>query len=128
VGELFLCLRVITVNPAIITIDNPGQEDCIITVPLLDPSQNCIRLNTLLQIKGHKNQHFHPVRCNFVHRLPVYTSTIIYCCIMLLQLLYRWQQQSLKLWIQSHMKLNHLCKGVLHILPLTFSQTFLVCI
>jgi hypothetical protein len=29
-GGLLLYLRVITVNPAPITSDNPGQEDCII--------------------------------------------------------------------------------------------------
>jgi hypothetical protein len=45
-----------------------------------------------------KNQHFHPAACNLVHWLPRYASTIIYRCIALLQLLYRWQHQSLKLW------------------------------
>jgi hypothetical protein len=29
-GGLLLCLRVITVNPALITSDNPGQEGCIV--------------------------------------------------------------------------------------------------
>jgi hypothetical protein len=27
---LLLCLRVITVNPALVTSDNPGQEGCIV--------------------------------------------------------------------------------------------------
>jgi hypothetical protein len=29
-GGLLLCLRAITINPALITSDNPGQEGCII--------------------------------------------------------------------------------------------------
>jgi hypothetical protein len=29
-GELFFCLRVITVNTALVTSDNPGQEECIV--------------------------------------------------------------------------------------------------
>jgi hypothetical protein len=36
---------------------------------------------------------------NFAHWLPRCASTTVYCCIALLQLLYRWQQQSRKLWI-----------------------------
>jgi hypothetical protein len=44
-----------------------------------------------------KNQHVHPSAWNVVHWLPRYASTIIYCCIALLQLLYRWQYQSQKL-------------------------------
>jgi hypothetical protein len=49
-----------------------------------------------------KNQHIHPTESNFVHRFPRYSSTIIYRCIALLQLLYRWQHQSLKFWIPVH--------------------------
>jgi hypothetical protein len=55
--------------------------------------------STQLHIKGHKNQHIHSAVWNFVHRLPRYASTIICLFIMLLQLLYRWQQQPQKLWI-----------------------------
>jgi hypothetical protein len=51
---LLLCLRAVTINPALITSDNPEHEGCIITLPLLDPSQNHIRLGTGLQIKEHK--------------------------------------------------------------------------
>jgi hypothetical protein len=68
-------------------------------VPLLDPMQNHIRLDTRLQIKGHKNQHIHAAAWNRLHWLPQYGSTVIYCCITLLQLLHRWQHQSQKLWI-----------------------------
>jgi hypothetical protein len=34
---LLVCLRDITLNPALVTSDNPGQEGCILTVPLSDP-------------------------------------------------------------------------------------------
>jgi hypothetical protein len=113
-GGLLLCLRAITVSPALVTSDNPGQG-CIIggdlmklladvnTLLLLiscqNPGRNRVRPDTWLQIKGCKNQHVHPAAWNFVHWLPRYAGIIIYCCIMLLQLLYRWQYQSLKLWI-----------------------------
>jgi hypothetical protein len=49
--------------------------------------------------KDVKNQDFHPAAWNFVHCLPIYASTIVHRCIVLLQLLYRWQHQSRKLWI-----------------------------
>jgi hypothetical protein len=39
-GGLLLCVRVIITNPALITSDNPGQEGCIVAIPLLDPSRN----------------------------------------------------------------------------------------
>jgi hypothetical protein len=68
-------------------------------VPLSDPSRNRIRRGTRLQIKGRKNQHVHPAAWNCVPWLPRYTNTIIYRCIVLLQLLHRWQNQSRKLWI-----------------------------
>jgi hypothetical protein len=29
-GGMLLCLRAITVNPALVTSDNPGQEGCIV--------------------------------------------------------------------------------------------------
>jgi hypothetical protein len=46
-----------------------------------------------------KNHHVHLTTWNFVHWLPRYASTITYFCIALLQLLYRQQHQSRKLWI-----------------------------
>jgi hypothetical protein len=61
-------------------------------VYLLDPSWNCMRPDTRLQGIGHKWLS-HPSRC------LRYASTIIYCCIALLQLLYKWQHQSWKLWL-----------------------------
>jgi hypothetical protein len=67
---------------------------------LSDKSWNCIRPDTRLQLKGRKNQYFHPAAWHFVHWFPRYASTIIYRFIALLQLLYRWQHQSQKLWIQ----------------------------
>jgi hypothetical protein len=46
-----------------------------------------------------ENQNFHPTAWNFVHWLPRYSNAIIYSCIALVQLLYRRQHQSRKLWI-----------------------------
>jgi hypothetical protein len=64
-----------------------------------DLSQNRISPDTQLQIKGHKKS-IHPPSCiNVVHLLPTYANTISYCCITLLQVLYRRQHQSRKLWI-----------------------------
>jgi hypothetical protein len=51
------------------------------------------------QIKGSKNQYFHPAAWNSVHWLPMYANTTIYCCIAVLQLLYRWHKLSRKLSI-----------------------------
>jgi hypothetical protein len=65
----------------------------------VDQSQNCTRPDIRLKIKGRTNQHVHPAAWNFVHWLPRYASTTIYRCIALLQLLYRWQHQSWKLWM-----------------------------
>jgi hypothetical protein len=48
--------------------------------------------------KDLKNQKFRI----FLHRLPRYASIIIYCCIVLLQLLYIFQHQSRKLRIPHH--------------------------
>jgi hypothetical protein len=67
-------------------------------VPLSDPSQNCIGLDTRLQIKGRKNCHIHLAAWNVVHWLPRYASTIVYHCIVL-QPLYRWQHKPQTLWI-----------------------------
>jgi hypothetical protein len=72
---------------------------------LSDPSRNRIRSNTRLQMKGRNNQHFHWAAWNVVHWLPRYASTTIYRCIALLQLLYRWQHQSRKLWMPPRMVL-----------------------
>jgi hypothetical protein len=94
--------RFLTSNSALITSDNPGKERCIVAVPLSDPSWNCIRSNTWLQIKGHKNQHVHPAAWNVLHLLRRYDNTIIYCFIALLELLYRWHHKSQKLWIPPH--------------------------
>jgi hypothetical protein len=76
-------------------------------LPLSDPSRNRIKPDTRLQIKGRKNHHVHPAAWNVVHWLPGYVSTIIYRCIALLQLLYKWQHQSRKLWtplVNPHLK------------------------
>jgi hypothetical protein len=67
--------------------------------------QNRIRPDTWLKIKGRFfNQYAHPAAWNFVHWLQQYASTIIYHSISLLQLLYRWQHQSRKLWIPHGLK------------------------
>jgi hypothetical protein len=50
-----------------------------------------------------KKSAHHPAAWNYVHWLPRYASTFMYCCIAPLQLLYRWQHQSLKLWIPPRM-------------------------
>jgi hypothetical protein len=80
------------------------SEICVTldAVPLSDLSWNGVMLDTWLQIKWWKNQHVHPAVWNFVCWLPRYASTIIYHCIALIQLLYRWQHQSWKLWITPH--------------------------
>jgi hypothetical protein len=60
-------------------------------------SQICIHSS---KYKNTKNQHIHPAMWNVAHRLPVYACTITDHCIALLQLLHKWQHQSMKLWIQ----------------------------
>jgi hypothetical protein len=70
-----------------------------VVVALSDSLRNGIRPDARLQIKGRKNQHFPPDAWNSVRWLPRYASTIIYRCIALLQLRYRSQHQSRKLWI-----------------------------
>jgi hypothetical protein len=52
--------------------------------------------------KDIKNYHVHPAACNLIHWLPRYASIIIYSCIMIIQLLYRWQHQYRKLWILAY--------------------------
>jgi hypothetical protein len=62
------------------------------------------------QLKGSKYQHIHLAAWNFVHWLQRGASTIIHCCLALLQLRDRWQHQPRKLWIPSriHSWLNKL--------------------
>jgi hypothetical protein len=62
-----------------------------VAVPLSDPLRKRIRQDTELQ-------YVHPATLNFVHRLRKHANTTIYRCIALLQLLYRWQYQSRKVW------------------------------
>jgi hypothetical protein len=79
-------------------------------VPLSDTSWNCVRPDTRLQIKGRKkNRHVHPSAWNLVHWLPRHASAIIYSCIALIQLLYRWHHQSRKLWIPT--RIDGKCKS-----------------
>jgi hypothetical protein len=63
----------------------------------------------LFLVKKHKES-ARPPSCGkfhtLIHRLPRYTSTIIYHCITLLQLLWRWQHQSQKLWIPKVQYVN----------------------
>jgi hypothetical protein len=49
-------------------------------------------------------QHIQSAAWDVVHWLPRYASAIIYRCIALLQLLYRWQNQSRKLWTPARNK------------------------
>jgi hypothetical protein len=67
--------------------------------------------HTQLQIKGRKNQHIHAAVWNFVNWLPRYDSTCMYRCIALLQLPWRWQHLSLKLWMTVVCLLLY---GILH--------------
>jgi hypothetical protein len=68
-------------------------------ISLSDPSRNHTRPDIRLQIKRSKNQHIYPAAENIVHWHSICATTIIYCWIALLQLLYRWQHHFLKLWI-----------------------------
>jgi hypothetical protein len=54
IGGLLFCIRTITLNPALVTSDNLGQEAIwwISSQMLTDPSRNCVRPDTPLQIKG----------------------------------------------------------------------------
>jgi hypothetical protein len=85
-GGLLLCLRVITVSPALITSDNTGQEGCIVrgdltefladvnTLLLLiscqNPGRNHIRPDTRLQIKGRKKSARSPCCMKFCTLTP----------------------------------------------------------
>jgi hypothetical protein len=89
-------------------------------IPLLDPSRDGIRSDTRLQIKWYKTW-------NFEHWLARYGSTTINRCFALLQLLYRWQHQSKKLWIPARgwkIKFSEL-KGRKHFENLTSSDFLL---
>jgi hypothetical protein len=54
------------------------------------------------EIKGLKKSARPPSCVKFIHWLPRYASAIIYHWIALLQLLYRWQHPSQKLWKPTH--------------------------
>jgi hypothetical protein len=60
---------------------------------------HCIRPDTWLHIKRCKKLECQPSCESLYADFPRYANTIIYCCIMLLHLLYRWQHQSGKLQI-----------------------------
>jgi hypothetical protein len=100
----FLCTAHAYLNYAMVSVVL-FSEICtkLYAVPLSEASRNRIRPDTRLQIKGRKNQHVLPAIWKFVHWLARYVSNIIYCCITLLQLMYRWQHQSRKLWIPPRM-------------------------
>jgi hypothetical protein len=55
-GGLLLCLRIIIVNPALVTSDNPGQEGCIIGGDLMKLLADIDTLLLLIscQNPGHK--------------------------------------------------------------------------
>jgi hypothetical protein len=59
--------------------------------------------------KDVKNQNVHPSAWNFAHWIPRYASIVIYRCIALLQLLYRWQHQFQKLRIPPRMLHKYQC-------------------
>jgi hypothetical protein len=70
-GGLLLCLRVITVNPALVTSANPGQKVCIVddllklladvdTLLLLISRQKSQQARYTTPNKREKNQHMHP--------------------------------------------------------------------
>jgi hypothetical protein len=66
---------------------------------LLDPSRNSIGPDTRLQIRRPVKSASPPTAWNFVNWFQRCVTAIIYRCIALLQLLYRWQHQSRKSWI-----------------------------
>jgi hypothetical protein len=79
-------------------------------VSMSDPLQNHTRPDTRLLIKG-QNSARSPSCMKFCTLTPEICSTIIYCLIATLQLLYRWQRQSRKLWtplVISAFSLNRL--------------------
>jgi hypothetical protein len=71
-------------------------------VPVSDQSQNRIRPHTELKIKGRYKLSRPPSCMKLCTLTQGMLVLIIYRCIALLQLLYRWQHQSLKLQIPSH--------------------------
>jgi hypothetical protein len=76
------------------------------TVPFSGPMWNPIRPVTRLQRKLFKKISTSTQLWNCVHWHPIYASTIIFCRIALVQLLYRWQHQSRKLWISPLRRVN----------------------
>jgi hypothetical protein len=85
-GGLLLCLRVITINPALITSDNPGQEGCIargsltklladinmllLLISCQNSGRNRIRPDTQLQIKRRKKSACPPCCIKFCPLTP----------------------------------------------------------
>jgi hypothetical protein len=112
-GGLLLCPRVITVNEA------ARQKGCIVGghmmkfLQMSDPSWSHIRPDTQLQIKEHKKS-THICSCTKFYVLtPKMSITVMYHCIALLQLLYRWQYPSWKLWMYI-VSLPAECKCEIH--------------
>jgi hypothetical protein len=106
-GGLLHCLRVITVNPVLITrkvvwleVIWRSSSQTLTHCSFWSAVRNRIRPDSRRQIKGHKESADPPALAalNFVSWLPRYASTAIYHCSTLLQLLYRWQHQYRKLW------------------------------
>jgi hypothetical protein len=64
--------------------------------------ENRHRPRTRLQINMFENCTCPPTTCNLAHWLTRHGSPTIYQCFALPQLLYRWQHQSGKFWIPSH--------------------------
>jgi hypothetical protein len=103
-GGLLLCFSVTTINQTIIISDNSGQEGCIVggnMAKLVTDNESCCfwsvlrtcsRPDKLLQIKGRKELRTSNQLCG-IHTCTS-TPKITYHCIVLLQLLYRWQHQS----------------------------------
>jgi hypothetical protein len=73
-------VRVITINPALVTSDNPGQEGCIVIQNMMHIRWSFVRSiakshqarYTTPNKKDVKNQHVHPAAWYFVHWLPRY--------------------------------------------------------
>jgi hypothetical protein len=111
-GGLLLCLRVIAINPFVVASDNAshfsqdlGKIRCTLAVLLPNPLGKCTIPDTWLHRKDVNYQHVCPAAWNFVHWLPRYDSILI-CCYIMLQLLYRWQHQSQNIWI-PHLRITH---------------------
>jgi hypothetical protein len=52
-GGLLLCVRIITINPALITSDNPGQEGCIVGANLTNLLADGDMLLLLISCENH---------------------------------------------------------------------------